>query len=226
MVHVVTFQMQSSRSKQGVTLPSEISSTSRCHKSLPPSKMDYEAKFFPRIGGFGRYTKKVVMWSWVPNFTLALNFTSSVFLTLVPETYHCQPDPQLLSESKLTWEELIRASVPLDENNNPSRCELLKYPNGSMEASGSSNEWEKVPCTMGWVYTFEVGLHGNFVTEVCQQLFSLAALVKVWRGEETLKWNTIEMVEPLKSIHILILGLQTHEHNAGTTMGFKLTRLH
>lgn len=170
MGRVVTLHMQSSRSKRGVTLSSETGRTSRPHKSLPLSKMDYETKFFPRIGGFGRYTKKVVVWSWFPSFAVALNVTSSMFLTMTPETFHCRPDPLLLPMSNLTEEELIRASIPWDEDGGPSRCELLKNLNGSVEASGSSDEWEKVPCTWGWVYSTEVGLQTNFVTEVRRHL--------------------------------------------------------
>lgn len=177
MGHVMAFQMQSSRSKQGVALPPQTSSNRRPHKSLPPSKMDFEAKFFPRIGGFGRYTKRVVVWSWFPNFTVALNFTSSVFLTMVPKTFYCRPDPGLHLVGNLTG---ISGSVPLDENRNLSRCELLKYLNGSNE---TSKEWEKVPCTQGWVYATEVGLQSNFVTEVCEEprsfFQSLVGLAKV-----------------------------------------------
>ncbi|XP_075877006.1 putative solute carrier family 22 member 31 isoform X2 [Nelusetta ayraudi] len=158
MGHVVTLHMQSSRAKRGVTLSSETGRTNRPHKSLPLSKMDYETKFFPRIGGFGRYTKKVVVWSWFPSFAVALNVTSSMFLTMTPETFHCRPDPLLLPMSNLTEEELIRASIPWDEDGGPSRCELLKNLNGSVEASGSSDEWERVPCTRGWVYSTEWNL--------------------------------------------------------------------
>lgn len=129
--------------------------------------MDYELKFFPRIGGFGRYTRKVVVWSWFPSFAVALNLTSSVFLTMAPERFSCRPDPPLLPVNNLTEAELIAASVPLDQDGSPSRCHLLKSLNGSTEASGSSSGgWEAVPCTRGWVYSTSVGLQSNFVTEV------------------------------------------------------------
>lgn len=186
--HAVTLHMQPSRPKQGVTLSS--GGTSRPHKSLPRSKMDYEAKFFPCIGGFGRYTKKVVLWSWFPSFAVALNLTSSVFLTMTPEKIHCRPDPSLGSVSKLPEEERVRASGR--DEGGPGQCELIKYLNGSIKASGSSDAWEKVPCTLGWVYSTEVGLQNNLVTEVRVGTWSLFLFfvfvlvcfetVRVWGG--------------------------------------------
>lgn len=165
--------MQSSRPKQRVALFSETSGTSRPHKPRPLSKMDYEAKFFPRIGGFGRYTKKVVVWSWFPSFAVALSLASSAFLTMVPTTFHCRPDPPLLPACSLPMEEALRPGIPLDQNGKPSCCELLMYVNGSNEAPGSSDGWQKVPCTRGWLYSTEVGLQNNFVTEVRRGLGSV-----------------------------------------------------
>lgn len=159
--------MQTSRGIRGGALSLESGTN---HKPVPPSKMDFEAKFFPRIGGFGRYTKKVVMWSWFPSFAVALNLTSTVFLTMTPGSFHCKPDPWLLPAalpvSNLTKNELIKVSIPWDKDSGLSRCELLKYLNGSTGAPDSSANWEKVPCTKGWEYSHKEGLHNNFVTEV------------------------------------------------------------
>lgn len=160
--------MQTSRGKRGGPLSLESGTN---HKPVPPSKMDYETKFFPRIGGFGRYTKRVVVWSWFPSFAVALNLASTVFLTMTPESFHCRPDPWLLPTalpiSNLTEKELIKVSIPWDKDSGLSRCELLKYLNGSTGAPDSNAIWEKVPCTKGWEYDHKAGLNNNFVTEVC-----------------------------------------------------------
>lgn len=165
---VVTLHMQSFRSNQGFTLFSETNRTGRPYKPLPLAQMDYEAKFYPRIGGFGRYTKKVVVWSWFPSFAVALSLTSPVFFTMSPETFYCNPTLIFFPTSNFTWEEVLRANIPVDEMGNWSRCE--QYSNGSTEASKNSNWWQKVPCTNGWHYITKDGLKYNFVTEVCQQL--------------------------------------------------------
>ncbi|KAK7913240.1 hypothetical protein WMY93_013451, partial [Mugilogobius chulae] len=64
-------------------------------------QMDYEGKVFPLTGGYGRYNRIVVIFSWFPNFAVVLNLFSDVFFTLIPEDYHCKPDPQLLPSAFL-----------------------------------------------------------------------------------------------------------------------------
>ncbi|KAJ8417786.1 hypothetical protein AAFF_G00226290 [Aldrovandia affinis] len=129
--------------------------------------MDFETRIYPRIGGFGRYNRIVAFFSWIPHFSVALNLFCDIFFTLIPESYHCKPDPSLLPSafllSNLSKQEYLNFTIPWVEGSGLSHCDLYKYP------ANFTNLTEKLPkevvhCT-AWEYTQEAGLQSNYVTE-------------------------------------------------------------
>ncbi|XP_062279498.1 putative solute carrier family 22 member 31 [Scomber scombrus] len=141
--------------------------------------MDYEAKVFPHTGGYGRYNRIVVFFSWFPNFAVMLNLFSDVFYTLIPDSYHCKPDPQLLPSafllSNFSRQGYLNLTIPWVNGTGRSHCELFKYPANTSEFSENVPR-ERVSCTKGWEYTQIAGLHSNFVTEwnlVCSDYWKI-----------------------------------------------------
>lgn len=131
--------------------------------------MDYEAKIFPHIGGYGRYNRVAVVFSWFPTFAVALNLFSDVYFTLIPNSYHCKPDPELLPSSFLlsnySKQGYQNLTIPWVNGLGLSHCQLYKYATNISDLSGKVPR-ETVPCTRGWEYSTVVGLQSNFVTEV------------------------------------------------------------
>ncbi|XP_029946654.1 putative solute carrier family 22 member 31 [Salarias fasciatus] len=141
--------------------------------------MDYEAKVFPHTGGYGRYNRVVVVFSWFPNFAVMLNLYCDVFYTLIPESYHCKPDPELLPASFLlsnfSGQGYLNLTIPRVEGSRLSHCELFKYPHNSSDLSERAPR-ERVACTRGWEYITSAGLTSNFVTEwnlVCDDYWKI-----------------------------------------------------
>lgn len=141
--------------------------------------MDYETKVFPHTGGYGRYNRIVVVFSWFPNFAVMLNLLSDVFYTLIPESYHCKPDPELLPSSfllgNLSRQAYLNLTIPRVEGSGLSHCQLFKYARNSSDFSESAPR-EKVACTQGWEYLTAAGLQSNFVTEwnlVCDDYWKI-----------------------------------------------------
>ncbi|XP_020794701.2 putative solute carrier family 22 member 31 [Boleophthalmus pectinirostris] len=142
--------------------------------------MDYEGKVFPLTGGYGRYNRIVIIFSWFPNFAVILNLFSDMFFTLIPEEYHCKPDPQLLPStfllSNFTRQGYLNLTIPwVVESGRFSHCELFKYPPNSSDLSDNAPR-EKVSCTRGWEYHQAAGLQSNFVTEwdlVCSDYWKI-----------------------------------------------------
>ncbi|XP_070687277.1 putative solute carrier family 22 member 31 [Pempheris klunzingeri] len=144
--------------------------------SLP---MHYETKIFPHTGGYGRYNRIVVVFSWFPNFALTLNLFSDVFYTLIPDSYHCKPDPQLLPSafllSNFTTQGYLNLTIPWVSGTGLSHCELFKYPSNTSDFSENVPR-ERVSCTKGWEYAHVAGLRSNFVTEwnlVCSDYWKI-----------------------------------------------------
>ncbi|KAJ0002281.1 hypothetical protein NQD34_002077, partial [Periophthalmus magnuspinnatus] len=142
--------------------------------------MDYEAKVFPLTGGYGRYNRVVIIFSWFPNFAVLLNLFSDVFFTLIPEEFHCRPDPQLLPStfllSNFSTQSYLNLTIPwVLETGRFSHCELFKYPPNSSDLSDRAPR-ERVACTRGWEYHQAAGLQSNFVTEwdlVCSDYWKI-----------------------------------------------------
>ncbi|KAG8001604.1 Solute carrier family 22 member 23 [Nibea albiflora] len=141
--------------------------------------MDYETKVFPHTGGYGRYNRIVVVFSWLPNLAVMLNLFSDVFYTLIPESYHCKPDPQLLPStfliSNFTRQSYLNLTIPWVNGTGLSHCELFKYASNTSDFSANVPR-ERVYCTKGWEYAHVVGLQSNFVTEwnlVCQDYWKI-----------------------------------------------------
>ncbi|XP_026234191.1 putative solute carrier family 22 member 31 [Anabas testudineus] len=141
--------------------------------------MDYETKIFPHTGGYGHYNRVVVVFSWFPNFAVMLNLLSDVFYTLIPDSYHCKPDPQLLPSafllSNLSKQDYLSLVIPWVNGTGLSHCELFKYPPNSSDFTEHVPR-EKVACTQGWEYSHVAGLHSNFVTEwnlVCSDYWKI-----------------------------------------------------
>lgn len=141
--------------------------------------MEFESKIYPYIGGYGRYNRLVVVFSWFPNFAVALNLFCDIFFTLAPESYHCQADPHLLPEDfpirNISTQAFIRFTVPWLNGSGLSHCELYKYPRNWTNSSELERR-ELVPCTRGWMYGEAAGLQNNFVTEV--RLFLIRIFLK------------------------------------------------
>jgi len=144
--------------------------------------MDYESQVFPRCGGSGPYSRLVVVSTWLPSFAAVLNLCCDAFYSLVPELYHCRPDPALLPAAALlltnySAQGYLDLAVPRTNGSGLSHCLLYKYPmnisapaapHGGAGAGGGDLPFprEKVPCTRGWEYTHGAGLRSNYVTEV------------------------------------------------------------
>ncbi|XP_026802470.3 putative solute carrier family 22 member 31 [Pangasianodon hypophthalmus] len=144
--------------------------------------MEFEAKIYPQIGGYGRYTRLVAVFSWFPHFAVALNLFCDVFLTLVPESYHCRADPELLPAafplSNFSSQTYLSFTVPWLNGSGLSHCELYKYPrNWNWTGTWPEREHrELVPCTRGWWYGKAAGLQSNSVTEwnlVCKDYWKI-----------------------------------------------------
>lgn len=143
--------------------------------SSPPSAAslrlltDYETRILPLAGGYGRYNRAAVAFSWFPTFAVTLNLFSDVFYTLIPDSYHCKPDPTLLPPAllpaNLSRQDYLSLAIPWVNGSGLSRCQLFEYPANTTDLSAKSPR-ETVSCTRGWEYSSGVGLHSNFVTEV------------------------------------------------------------
>lgn len=132
--------------------------------------MEFEAKIYPDIGGYGRYNRLVAVFSWFPHFAVALNLFCDMFFTLVPESYHCRADPGLLPAafllSNFSSQTYLNFTVPWLNGSRLSHCELYKYPRNWTDSSSEREPRELVPCTRGWWFGDAAGLHSNFVTQV------------------------------------------------------------
>ncbi|KAE8608437.1 hypothetical protein XENTR_v10011501 [Xenopus tropicalis] len=51
--------------------------------------MEFDVRVWPRVGGFGRYTRLLAAATWLPNVALAMGFFSELMYTAVP-SYQCQ----------------------------------------------------------------------------------------------------------------------------------------
>lgn len=134
--------------------------------------MDFETRIYPRIGGFGRYNRIVAFFSWIPHFAAVLNLFCDIFFTLIPESYHCKPDPSLLPSafllSNISEQEYLNFTIPWVEGSGLSHCDLYKYPANFTNLTETLPK-EVVHCTQGWEYTHQAGLQSNYVTEVSVQ---------------------------------------------------------
>ncbi|XP_073319913.1 putative solute carrier family 22 member 31 [Pagrus major] len=142
-------------------------------------QMDYETKVFPHTGGYGRYNRIVVVFSWFPNFAVMLNLFSDVFYTLIPDSYHCRPDPLLLPStfllSNFTRQGYLNLTIPWVNGTGLSHCELFRYTSNTSDFSENVPR-ERVSCTKGWEYAHVAGLQSNFVTEwnlVCSDYWKI-----------------------------------------------------
>ncbi|XP_068178982.1 putative solute carrier family 22 member 31 [Antennarius striatus] len=142
-------------------------------------QMDYETSVFPHTGGYGPYNRIAVLFSWFPNFAVMLNLFSDVFYTLIPDSFHCRPDPQLLPAtfllSNFTRQRYLNLTIPWVNGTGLSHCELFKYASNTSELSERVHR-ERVSCTQGWEYAHGAGLQSNFVTEwnlVCHDYWKI-----------------------------------------------------
>lgn len=141
--------------------------------------MEFETKIYPQIGGYGLYNRLVAVFSWFPHFAMACNVFCDIFLTLVPESYQCRADPDLLPSAVLlsNFSTLTSPSftVPGLNGSGLSHCQLYKYPR-NWTHSNQTEPRELVPCTRGWVFGQAGGLHSNIVTEwnlVCKNYWKI-----------------------------------------------------
>lgn len=155
--------------------------------------MDYETKVFPHTGGYGRYNRIVVVFSWFPSFAVTLNLFSDVFYTLIPDSYHCKPDPTLLPSafllSNFSTQGYLNLTIPWVNGSSRSHCELYKYPPNSSDLSENAPR-ERVPCTTGWEYSHVAGLQSNFVTEV-RRTFSPGVNIQICGGVRRQRYNRL-----------------------------------
>uniref|UniRef100_A0A3B3DS33 Solute carrier family 22 member 31 n=1 Tax=Oryzias melastigma TaxID=30732 RepID=A0A3B3DS33_ORYME len=157
--------------------------------------MDYETKILPHLGGYGRYNRVVVIFSWFPAFAVTLNLFSGHFFTLIPDTYHCRPDPSLLPStllpSNFSEQSYLNLTIPWDGNSGLSHCELFKYPPNVSDLSGKVPR-ERVSCTRGWEYSTVAGLQSNIVTD---QMDGVYILINAWAclltSAPPLQWDLV-----------------------------------
>ncbi|TSK20064.1 hypothetical protein Baya_1612 [Bagarius yarrelli] len=144
--------------------------------------MEFETKVYPHIGGYGRYNRLVAVFSWFPHFAVALNLFCDVFFTLVPESYHCRSDPELLPASlplsNVSSQTAPNSTAPWLNGSELNHCELSGYPGNSTHASQPESR-ELVPCPAGWIFGQAAGLHSNFVTETLLISVSFSGLLGV-----------------------------------------------
>lgn len=156
-------------------------------------QMDYETKVFPHTGGYGRYNRIVVVFSWFPSFAVTLNLFSDVFYTLIPDSYHCKPDPTLLPSafllSNFSTQGYLNLTIPWVNGSGRSHCELYKYPPNSSDLSENAPR-ERVPCTTGWEYSHVAGLQSNSVTEV-RRTFSPGVNIQICGGVRRQRYNRL-----------------------------------
>ncbi|XP_007553950.1 putative solute carrier family 22 member 31 [Poecilia formosa] len=128
--------------------------------------MDYETKIFPQIGGYGRYNRVAVVFSWFPTFAVALNLFSDVYFTQIPKLYYCKTDPKQLPSffSNYSGETYLNLTIPWVDGQGFSHCERYKYPSNITDLSGKVPR-EKENCSIGWEYPTVVGLQSNILTE-------------------------------------------------------------
>ncbi|XP_059927075.1 putative solute carrier family 22 member 31 [Gadus macrocephalus] len=130
--------------------------------------MDYETKVYPRSGGYGKFNRLVVLFSWFPTFAVMLNLFCDIFYTLIPELYHCKPDPRLLPScfqfSNYSKQGYLNITIPWVNGSRRSHCQLFKYPR-NVSVFNENLPKQKVSCTRGWEYTHSAGLNRNYVTE-------------------------------------------------------------
>ncbi|KAG9261262.1 putative solute carrier family 22 member 31 [Astyanax mexicanus] len=141
--------------------------------------MEFESRVYPQVGGFGRYNRVLALFSWFPSFAVSLNLFCDVFFTLLPESYHCRPDPALLPAafllSNFSGQALLNLSIPWVQGSGLSHCQLYRYPHNLTDLSDPLQR-EAVPCTRGWQYSKPAGLQTNFVTEwnlVCRDYWKI-----------------------------------------------------
>ncbi|KAM8877061.1 putative solute carrier family 22 member 31 [Synchiropus picturatus] len=130
--------------------------------------MDYETRVFPHTGGYGRYNRIVVVFSWFPTFAVMLNLFSDIFYTTIPDSYHCKPDPELLPSafllSNFSRQAYLNLTIPWVNGSGLSHCELYKYPRNISDLTPDVPR-QIVGCTRGWEFARPAGLQSNFVTE-------------------------------------------------------------
>eukprot|EP00061_Rhincodon_typus_P016129 g44178.t1 len=130
-------------------------------------EMDFDI-IIPRIGGFGRYHKRLAAAACLPNLLLAFSFFSDVFLSRTPDHY-CRPDPQLLPLALRNLSgSVLNYSLPLRSGSEPfpaswSRCRLHRYPLTAGTSPPLPNG--TVSCTRGWQFQPRDGLDNNVVSQ-------------------------------------------------------------
>ncbi|MBN3299445.1 S22AV protein, partial [Amia calva] len=141
--------------------------------------MDFESRISPLIGGFGRYNRLLAVFTWIPNFGVALNLLSELFFTVIPVSYHCKQDTSLLPDAfqhrNLSALQILNLTIPWVPGSGRSRCELYRYP-ANYSQLPEKLPAEVVPCTRGWEYKHTAGLRNNFVTEwdvVCESYWKV-----------------------------------------------------
>ncbi|XP_075136609.1 solute carrier family 22 member 20-like [Leptodactylus fuscus] len=125
------------------------------------------ADLLDRIGGVGTFqilhsillafpVCMVACHNFLQNFTAAFPF------------HHCQPKPGLNGTEGLSYQDVLRVTVPTDERGQPARCQRFKEPQWSLlDFNGTLaniTEVEIETCVDGWVYDKSV-IRSSIITE-------------------------------------------------------------
>ncbi|KAG9475530.1 hypothetical protein GDO78_003762 [Eleutherodactylus coqui] len=126
------------------------------------------ANLLDRIGGVGTFQ---ILHSLLLAFPVCMvachNFLQN-FTAAFP-AHHCEPKPGLNGMEGLSYQDLLRVTVPTDERGLPARCQRFKEPQWSfLNFNGTLaniTEIETEPCVDGWVYDKSV-IRSSIITEV------------------------------------------------------------
>ncbi|KAM3865178.1 solute carrier family 22 member 7-like [Diretmus argenteus] len=106
------------------------------------------------INGFGRFQMMIIGISFIGRFTLPCHFMLNNFIAVVP-SHHCDLSP--LDDGgvfrNLTLEQRLAVGIPVQEDGNPSSCQMFAEPQYHLLLNSSNvTTLPTVPCQNGWVY--------------------------------------------------------------------------
>jgi len=122
-------------------------------------------------GSWGRFQFLLMVIFFPFNLFLGYVYLSSILINYTPPHW-CKVDA--LMNSTLTLEERRHLSIPLDENQEYSKCMVYNPPWEQVLAEGTlepSTDWPQVACIDGWEFDID-NFHRSIVTDfnwVCQE---------------------------------------------------------
>ena len=124
------------------------------------------------LGDFGLYQKVVYFALSLMAIPVAWHSTGNTFLSALPD-HQCRLDQGYVYNASEAYDRVRACEIPKLEDGQWDRCNMY---NSSL-ADGSDNgtqecyptdEWQSIPCQMGWVYDDTI-YKSTVVAEVCVQ---------------------------------------------------------